>query len=133
MWSRKDRLDYYFPVLAHISEQPVYQKEIYALTNNPTTVFGYQEAWSDYRYKPNKVTGQMRSIATDSFDIWHYADNYGAAPTLSDTWMQDNSHDNIQRTLAVQTVDQIKLDIRFDLEATRPIPVNSIPGYIDHF
>ena len=75
----------------------------------------------------------MRSSATDSFAIWHYADNYGSAPTLSDSWMQDNSSDNISRTLAIQTDDQIKLDIRFDLEATRPIPVNSIPGYIDHF
>lgn len=132
-WSRQDRLDYYMPVLAHISEQPVYTKEIYALANNPNDVFGYQEAWSDYRYKPNRVTGQMREDATPSFEIWHFADRYESAPTLSDTWMQDNSQTNIQRILAVQTGDQIKLNVRFDLEATRPIPVNSIPGLIDHF
>lgn len=132
-WSRQDRLDYYLPVLAHISEQPVYTKEIYALANNPTDVFGYQEAWSDYRYKPNRVTGQMRQDATVHFEMWHFADRYASAPTLSDSWMQDNSETNIQRILAVQTGDQIKLNVRFDLEATRPIPVNSVPGLIDHF
>lgn len=133
-WSRRDRLDYYVPVLAHISEQPIYQKEIYALTNNPDTVFGYQEAWSDYRYKPNRVTGQMRSGVTNSFDVWHYADIYSAAPTLSDTWMQDNSSVNLARTLAIgESVDQLLLNVRFDLEATRPMPTHSIPGMIDHF
>lgn len=132
-WSRQDRLDYYLPVLAHISEQPVYTKEIYALADNGTDVFGYQEAWSDYRYKPNRVTGQMRADATPTFEIWHFADEYSSAPTLADAWMQDNSATNIQRILAVQTGNQIKLNVRFDLEATRPIPVNSIPGLIDHF
>jgi hypothetical protein len=68
-WSRQDRLDYFLPVLGHISEQPVYTKEIYALADNGTDVFGYQEAWSDYRYKPNRVTGEMRYNATNSFDI----------------------------------------------------------------
>lgn len=132
-WTRRDRLDYYVPVLAHISEQPIYQSEIYALTANAGTVFGYQEAWSDYRYKPSRVTGQMRSGVTNSFDIWHYADIYEAAPTLSDGWMQDNSEVNIQRTLAVADADQILLNVRFDLEATRPMPTHSIPGLIDHF
>ena len=132
-WSRQDRLDYYLPVLAHISEQPVYTKEIYALADNKDDVFGYQEAWSDYRYKPSRVTGQMAAGASPNFEIWHFADKYSSPPTLSDTWMQDNSQTNIQRVLAVQTGDQIKLNVRFDLEATRPIPVNSIPGLIDHF
>ena len=75
----------------------------------------------------------MAAAATPNFEIWHFADEYSSAPTLSDTWMQDNSKTNIQRVLAVQTGDQIKLNVRFDLEATRPIPVNSIPGLIDHF
>jgi hypothetical protein len=132
-WSRRDRLDYYVPVLAHISEQPIYQKEIYALANNPTTVFGYQEAWSDYRYKPSRISGQMRSGVSGSFDIWHYADIYSSAPTLSDSWMLDNSNTNLARTLAVTGADQILLNIRFELEATRPMPTHSIPGMIDHF
>jgi hypothetical protein len=132
-WTRQDRLDYYLPVLAHISEQPVMQSEIYALSDNADVVFGYNEAWSDYRYKPSMVTAQMRSDNSNTFEIWHYADKYASAPLLSDSWMQDNSYTNILRTLAVQDSHQIKLDVRFDLEATRPIPVNSIPGMIDHF
>ena len=121
------------PVLSHISEQPIYASEIYALTSNAGVVFGYQEAWSDYRYKPSRVTGQMRSGVANSFDIWHYADIYSASPTLSDAWMQDNSQANIARTLAIGNVDQILLNVRFDLEATRPMPTHSVPGLIDHF
>jgi len=133
-WSRRDRLDYYVPVLAHISEQPIYTKEIYAFGGvAPDDVFGYQEAWSDYRYKPSRVTGQMRSGVTNSFDIWHYADFYMTTPTLSDAWMKDNSKTNLQRTLAITEVDQILLNVRFDLEATRPMPTHSVPGLIDHF
>lgn len=133
-WSRQDRLDYYMPVLAHISEQPIYTKEIYCLANNPDTVFGFNEPWSDYRYKPSRVSGQMRSDNTNTFEIWHYADDYASAPTLSDAWMQDNSSENIERTLAISgSIHDIKMDVRFDLTCIRPIPVNSIPGYIDHF
>lgn len=133
-WSRRDRLDYYVPVLAHISEQPIYTKEIYAFSGvGVDDVFGYQEAWSDYRYKPSRVTGQMRSGVTNSFDIWHYADFYQTTPTLSDAWMKDNSQTNVQRTLAISEVDQILLNVRFDLEATRPMPTHSVPGLIDHF
>jgi len=75
----------------------------------------------------------MRSGVTNSFDIWHYADYYQSAPTLSDTWMTDNSATNVQRTLAISEVDQILLNVRFDLEATRPMPTHSVPGLIDHF
>jgi hypothetical protein len=133
-WSRRDRLDYYVPVLAHISEQPVYTKEIYALANNPDSIFGYQEAWSDYRYKPNRVTAQMRSGVANSFEVWHYADVYASAPVLGNTWMRDNSQTNLQRTLAIgEAVDQILLNVRFDLQATRPMPTHSIPGMVDHF
>jgi len=133
-WSRQDRLDYYMPVLAHISEQPVYTKEIYALANNPDDVFGYNEAWSDYRYKPSRTSGQMRSDNSNTFEIWHYADDYSSAPTLADAWMKDNSNTNLERTLAVTgTIHPIMADIRFDLTCIRPLPVNSIPGYIDHF
>ena len=137
-WSRHDRLDFYHPVLANISEQPVYTKEIYALETgdgpaSPTEVFGYQEAWADYRYKPSKVTGEMRSVNTDTFEIWHYADSYVNKPVLADAWIQDNSYTNINRTLAVQNKDQIKMNVLFQQIATRPMPTKSIPGYIDHF
>lgn len=134
-WSRKERFDFYYPTLAHISEQPILNKEIYALGFDGDGVFGYQEAWADYRYKPNRVSGQMRSGVKNSLDVWHYADVYSSTPRLGSSWIQDNSQVNVNRTLAVSSTvdDQIKADIRFDCVAVRPMPVNSIPGLVDHF
>ncbi len=138
LYFRKDRFDFYYPALAHISEQPVYKKEIFAnvntMKNNP--IFGYQEAWAEYRYKPSKVSGMMRSSATDpSFDAYHYADYYSAVPALSNEFIKDNSKENVERTLAVgsELSDQILLDVAFDLRCIRPMPVTSIPGLVDHF
>jgi len=137
-WFRKDRFDFYYPALANISEQPVKVKEIYALDSTPANgeaVWGYNEAWADYRYKPSLVTGKMRSGVAGSFAAYHYADYYSSTPTLSDTWLKDNSKDNIDRTIAVTSVtaDQIICDLAFHCKATRPMPVYSIPGMVDHF
>lgn len=135
LFFKRERFDFYFPTLAHISEQPIYNKEIYAFGNNGEQVFGYQEAWADYRYRPNQLSGQMRSGVTNSLDAWHYADYYASQPVLSDGWIQDNSATNVNRTLAVSMSqdDQIRMDVRFDCIATRPMPVFSIPGLVDHF
>ena len=138
LWSRRDRFDFYYPALANISEQPVKVKEIYALDSNPEAgeaVWGYNEAWADYRYKPSQVTGKMRSGVPGSFAPYHYADYYSTTPTLSDTWLRDNSKANVDRTIAVTsaTADQIICDIAFHCKATRPMPVYSIPGMVDHF
>jgi len=138
LWFRKDRFDFYYPTLANISEQPVRVKEIYALdptAANGEAVWGYNEAWADYRYKPSQVTGKMRSGVTGSFAAYHYADYYAQTPTLSDTWLRDNSKENIDRTIAVTsaTADQIICDLAFHCKATRPMPVYSIPGMVDHF
>jgi hypothetical protein len=85
-WSRKDRFDYYFPVFANIGEQAIKNKEIYAQgTVKDDEVFGYQEAWADYRYRPNRVTGEMRSSAPQSLDVWHLGDDYKSLPSLSDS------------------------------------------------
>lgn len=130
MWSRTYREDYYFPELANIGEQAVLNKEIYAQGNDDDEkVFGYQEAWADYRYKPSRISGQMRSNATGSLDIWHYADNYNARPTLSPTWLQEPTQ-NMDRTLAVtsEVSDQFIMDIYFNNKWTREMPLYSIPG-----
>ncbi|WNK15146.1 MAG: major capsid protein [Microvirus sp.] len=137
MFSRRSRLDYYLPTLANISEQPVLNKEIFVSSNNVTNeeVFGYNEAWADYRYKPNYVTGQFRSTAVNSLDVWHYADKYTDIPILSDSWIQDNSKINVDRTLAVSSLlsNQIYADFSFINKSTRPMPVYSVPGLVDHF
>ena len=133
-WSRKDRFDYYWPVFANIGEQAVLNKEIFATgqaTDNE--VFGYQEAWADYRYKPSRVCGEMRSKAQTSLDVWHLADDYSKLPSLSDAWIREDKA-NVDRVLAVTSAvsNQMFADIYVQCKATRPMPVYSIPGLIDH-
>lgn len=127
-WSRKDRLDYYVPQFANLGEQPVKKKEI-MLTGTATDeeTFGYQEAWSDYRMKPNRVSGLMRSNATGTLDFWHYADNYDAVPTLSQSWMAEGKKE-IARTLIVQNEPQFFGAIRIANKTTRRMPLYSVPG-----
>ena len=127
-WSRKDRLDYYFPQFANIGEQPVKKKEIMVTgtaTDNET--FGYQEAWADYRMKPNRVSGKMRSNAEGTLDFWHYADNYDTVPTLSQEWMSEGKTE-IARTLIVQNEPQFFGAIRVMNKTTRCMPLYSVPG-----
>lgn len=127
-WSRKDRLDYYVPQFANLGEQPVKKKEI-MLTGDATDdeTFGYQEAWADYRMKPNRVSGLMRSNATGTLDFWHYADNYSTVPTLSQEWMAEGKAE-IARTLIVQDEPQFFGAIRVVNKTTRRMPLYSVPG-----
>lgn len=127
-WSRKDRLDYYVPQFANLGEQPVKKKEI-MLTGKATDeeTFGYQEAWADYRMKPNRVSGLMRSNATGSLDFWHYADNYQTVPTLSQEWMKEGKTE-IARTLIEQNEPQFFGAIRVTNKTTRRMPLYSVPG-----
>lgn len=133
-WSRKDRFDYYFPVFANIGEQAIKNKEIYAQgTVKDDEVFGYQEAWADYRYRPNRVTGEMRSAAPQSLDVWHLGDDYESLPSLSDSWIREDSK-TVNRVLAVSdnVSAQLFCDIYVRNLCTRPMPLYSIPGLIDH-
>ena len=127
-WSRSDRLDYYVPQFANLGEQPVKKKEI-MLTGTATDeeTFGYQEAWADYRMKPNRVSGLMRSNATGTLDFWHYADNYSTVPTLSQDWMEEGKTE-IARTLVVQNEPQFFGAIRIANKTTRRMPLYSVPG-----
>lgn len=127
-WSRSDRLDYYFPQFANLGEQPVKKKEI--MVTGKTTddeTFGYQEAWADYRMKPNRVSGKMRSNAEGTLDFWHYADNYETVPTLSQEWMKEGKTE-IARTLIVQNEPQFFGAIRVMNKTTRCMPLYSVPG-----
>ena len=139
-FSMKKFTDFYFPEFANLGNQPVYNKEIY--TQGSTVVdtdgniideqaFGYQEAWAHYRYFPDIVTGEMRSDYAQSLDMWHWADNYDTLPKLGDKWI-DEDKSNIERTLAVQDHDQFFGDFYFQAIYTRPMPLYSVPGLIDH-
>lgn len=133
MWSRRQRFDFYWPVFAHLGEQPIKNKEIYAQGNEQDDEsFGYQEAWAELRYKPNRISSAFRSNYQTSLDVWHYADYYKALPTLGSTWIAENKG-NIARTLAVQSEDQFIADFYFKMKCVRPLPIYSIPGLIDHF
>lgn len=134
MWSRKDRFDYYWPVFANIGEQAIKNKEIYAQgSTKDDEVFGYQEAWADYRYKPNHITGMMRSVYAQSLDVWHLGDDYSALPSLSDSWIREDKT-NVDRVLSVASsvTNQLFADVFVANRTTRPMPMYSIPGLIDH-
>ncbi len=129
-FTRKTRFDYYWPLLANLGEQPILNREIYAQgTPTDNEVFGYQEAWSEYRYKPDICTSEMRSTYPQSLDVWHFGDNYKSLPTLSSGWIQEDLN-NINRALAVSSSvsNQFFADIYIKNKATRVMPVYSIPG-----
>lgn len=133
-WSRKNRFDYYFPVFANIGEQAVLNKEIYLSgTAKDDEVFGYNEAWADYRYKPSRASGYMRSTAPTSLDVWHLGDNYASQPFLSDQWIREDGS-IVDRVLAVTSdvSHQFYGDIYIKNVSVRPMPVYSVPGLIDH-
>lgn len=140
MWSRQTRYDYYWPALAHLGEQAVLNKEIFAQGSDVVDaagdvvddqVFGYQERYAEYRYKPSIITGKFRSTFAQSLDVWHLAQKFENLPTLSDTWIEDNPP--IDRVIAVQNEPQFLLDAYFKLKCTRPMPLYGVPGLVDHF
>ena len=132
MWSRKTRYDFYWPSLAHLGEQEVLNKEIFAQgTTVDDEVFGYQERYSEYRYKPNLICGQFRSNFAQSLDIWHYAQEFDALPALNADFIKEQPP--IARTIAVQDYPEFIMDISFRCDSYRPMPVYSQPGLIDHF
>ncbi len=133
MFSRRKFTDFYLPTFAHLGEQPILNKEIYATgggTDDQT--FGFKEAWAEYRFNSNYVAGECRSSFPQSLDIWHYADDYDRLPTLTSTWIAEDAS-GIARSLAVKTHDQFICSTYFDVQAARPMPIHSIPGMIDHY
>lgn len=130
LWTRNTRFSYYDPMLANLGEQAVLNQEIYAQGKpQDEEVFGYQEAWADYRYRTNMVTSEMRSTYAQTLDAWHYADKYDALPTLSSTWIKEGT-ENIDRTLAVQSSNshQFICNFYYNQAWTRPMPIYSVPG-----
>lgn len=131
-FQKRGRYDLYWPQLANIGEVGIRNDSIYAQgTSADDGIFGYQEAWWEYRKHPNQVTGEFRSTYATPLDSWHYGDDYASLPTLGSTFVQASSQ-NIARTLAVQNQDQFLVNIKFYNRATRPMPLYSTPGLIDH-
>lgn len=129
-WSRKSRFDFYWPGLANIGEMAILNKEIFAQgTAADDEVFAYQEAWGDYRFKPSRVTSEMRSNHANTLDSWHFADDYDSLPYLSADWIREDKG-NVDRALAVTSAvsNQLFADFYIQNETTRPMPLYSIPG-----
>lgn len=131
-WFKRERFDFYTPEFANLGETYVELDEIYAQgTSEDKDAFGYQERWAEMRYMPDLVSGEMRSDYPTSLDIWHYADYYDSKPELGNKWIMEGT-ENVNRTLAVQDQDQFKVDLYFGAIYTRPLPVYSVPGLLDH-
>lgn len=133
MFSRSDRLDFYWPALAQIGEQEVLQKEIFAsgVPAEDDLVFGYQERYAEYRYKPSTIHGRFRSNSTAPLDAWHLAQDFADAPLLSDAFIKDNPP--IDRVVAVPTEPQFIADFYHKLTTARPMPLYGVPGNMDRF
>ena len=132
MWSRQGRFDFYWPVLAHLGEQAVLNKEIYAQgTADDDKVFGYQERYAEYRYYPGQITGKFRSTDPQPLDSWHLAQKFDSLPTLSAQFVVDDPP--INRVIAVQDEPHFLFDSYIRLKCARPMPVYSVPGLVDHF
>ena len=135
MWSRSTRYDFYFPAFAHLGEQAVLNKEIYVQGEaSDDDVFGYQERWAEYRYKPSQISGLFKSTAAGTLDGWHLAQKFNTLPTLNATFIQDTPP--LDRALAVGSEangQQFLFDSFFDVKMARPMPMYSVPGLIDHF
>jgi len=132
MWSRRDRWDFYWPALAHLGEQAVLNEEIYTQgTSADQDVFGYQERYAEYRYKPSQITGKMRSNAAGSLDVWHLSQDFGSVPVLNASFIEENPP--IDRVVALPSEPDLLFDWYFDMKCTRPMPTYSVPGLIDHF
>ena len=132
MWLRSDVLDFYWPSFAHLGEQTIQNIEIYCQGNaDDKNVFGYQERYAEYRYKPSLITGQFRSTYSQPLDIWHLSQKFASLPTLSDEFIQD--HPPISRVVAVPSYPHFLLDVKFNLKCIRPMPMFGIPGMMGHF
>ncbi|WNK12588.1 MAG: major capsid protein [Microvirus sp.] len=133
MWSRKTRFDFAIPALNHLGEQAVLQKEIYCdgVPANDDKVFGYQERYAEYRYKPSQITGEFRSSFPQSLDAWHLSQDFAVAPVLDSSFIEENPP--VDRVIAVPSEPQFLFDSYFSMKCARPMPVYGVPGMIDHF
>ena len=133
MWLRSTVYDFYWPTFAHLGEQAIELREIYAQGSEAdTTVFGYQERYAEYRYKPSQITGKFRSSVTGgTLDMWHLSQFFKNAPTLNEEFIVENPP--IERIIAVPSEPEFLLDIGFRYTTVRPMPMFGTPGLVDHF
>lgn len=135
-WTRRLPLDYFWPELSHLGNMPIYNYELF-ISGNATTdnqVFGYKEAWAEYKYKPNMISGMLLSDYATSLDAWHYGDDYATTPVLSSQWLVEDKN-RLDRTLAVKSTvsDQFTMNCYVEQMVAMRMPFHCLPGLIDHF
>jgi hypothetical protein len=132
-WSKQTRYDFYYPVLAQIGEQSVLDQEIYWVTGADSTVFGYQERYAEYRYKPSRLTGLFNVDAASSLKAWHLGEEFTSAPSLDTSFIQSNTGTPLDRAIAVPSEPHFIFDAYFEMKCARPMPLFGVPGNLDHF
>ena len=133
-WTKSTRYDFFYPVLAQIGEQAILGKEIYYdVGSGNDGVFGYQERYAEYRYKPSRLTGLFSPLAAGSLDSWHLSEEFATRPALGDTFIQSNTGAPLDRAIAVPSEPHFILDTYFNLKCVRPMPLYGVPGNLDHF
>jgi len=132
-WDRQTRYDFYWPVLSHLGEQAIKNREVFV--SNDSTIdddtFGYIPRYDEYRYKQSQITGLFRSDANNSLDVWHLAQDFAALPALNEAFITDDVP--MDRVLAVPSEPDFLLDVYFKIKAARPLPLYGTPGLMDHF
>ena len=133
-FSKSTRYDFYYPVLSMIGEQSVLNKEIFFQgSGDDDNVFGYQERYAEYRYKPSRLTGLMRVDAASNLDEFHLSEDFAALPTLSASFRESNTGGPLDRAISVPSQPHFVCDLYFEMICARPMPVYSVPGLVDHF
>lgn len=130
-WTKKTRYEFAWPTFAHLGEQAILNREIFAQgTAADLEVWGYQERYAEYRYKPSRITGLFASEQPSSLDVWHLSQDFASLPALNASFIEENPP--IDRVIAVQTEPHFIADFWFDYKSDRPLPIFSVPGMIDH-
>lgn len=133
-WRKRTRYDFYLPVLSQIGEQAIENCEIYYQNDAvDEEVFGYQERYAEYRYKPSRLSGLFRPDNAQSLDSWHLSEDFSSLPTLSETFIRSNTGGPLDRAIAIPDQPHIIADFYFDLKCARPLPLYGVPGNLDHF
>ena len=138
-FTKQTRYDFYYPVLAQIGEQAVLNQEIWYANSPGTTatddqgVFGYQERYAEYRYKPSRLTNLMRVDAAGTLAAWHLSEDFASLPTLGSTFIESNTGVPLDRAIQLPSQPHFIFDAYFDLQCARPMPLFGVPGNLDHF
>jgi len=133
-WSKRTRYDFYYPVLSQIGEQTILNKEIYYQnTSADDDVFGYQERYAEYRYKPSMITGLFKQDRAVDINQVHLSEYFGSLPTLGDTFIQSNTSTPLDGSISVPSQPQFFVDTFFDMRTVRAMPLFGVPGNLDRF